>query len=167
MNYGNPYASSINSNTYLQNLNQMQQQQPYGMNPQMQMPQAPMPQPQYPQAQPQNFDFQGNFVTSYEQAKNTPYSDKMMVYLDTANDRVYIKSINDKGVPETKVLGLVAIENTVSKETSTPQADLVNAPINAPNNNLEDDIKKIDEKYDKAISALKTQISELKKKEGK
>lgn len=172
MNYGSPYMSSINPNSYLQNAAaqmmppQMPQQNAYQMPGQIQSQQ--MMQPVQQSAAPQQtFDFQGNFVTSYEQAKNTPYSDKVMVYLDTANDRVYIKSINEKGVPETKVLGLVGMENSVSSEAEKPaNVEVAKTTTDVPIQ-IEENLKKLDLKYEKAISDLKTQIGDLKRKDSK
>ena len=84
-----------------------------------------------------------------------------MVYLDTANDKMYIKRISDKGIPETQVFGLTAVEknenNNISTTTNTTQQK----------SNIENELKTLQKKYDTEIEALKKQINDLKVKGGK
>ena len=151
-NYASPYFIGQPN----QNMN------PYAYQPfnYQQQPQVQQP-PQQSNSNHTNYDFHGNFVTSYEQVKTSPFNDKTMVYLDTANDKMYIKRISDKGIPETQVFGLTAVEknenNNINTTTNTTQQK----------SNIENELKTLQKKYDTEIEALKKQINDLKVKGGK
>lgn len=73
----------------------------------------PMYNPQQNMSQadaPNRFDFVGRYVTSYEEVKSAPFNEQACIYLDTTNDRVYIKELTKDGVPSINVLGLVDIQ---------------------------------------------------------
>lgn len=70
-------------------------------NPQQNMTQADAP---------NRFDFVGRYVTSYEEVKSAPFNEQTCIYLDTTNDRVYIKELTKDGVPSISVLGLVDVQ---------------------------------------------------------
>lgn len=47
-----------------------------------------------------NYDFFGAFVKSYDEVKNYPFNcDKPLFLLDTANDKAYVKQMDNKGNP--------------------------------------------------------------------
>lgn len=97
-----------------------------------------------------NYDFQGNYVKSYEEAKNAPYTDKTMVYLDTENDKIYIKRINEKGTPETNVYLITSpIDETNTKENKKME------------NSFKQELDEMRKNYDNRIASLEQQIQQI------
>lgn len=97
-----------------------------------------------------NYDFQGNYVKSYEEAKNAPYTDKTMVYLDTENDKIYIKRINEKGTPETNVYLITSpIDETSTKENKKME------------NSFKQELDEMRKNYDSRIANLEQQIQQI------
>lgn len=101
-----------------------------------------------------NFDFVGNYVKSYEEVKNSPYTDKTVVYIDRDNDKLYIKKINEKGIPETSVF-LVTLPQETTKNIEEKD-----------DNSFMNTIEELKKDYNEKIEALKNQIKELKSTKG-
>lgn len=152
-NYQNPYY--MNAYGYQYNPYQNNMTQPINnMQNTAQPTQTSVPQTN----QRNNYDFQGNYVKSFEEAKNSPYTDKTMVYLDTENDKIYIKRINEKGTPETNVYLITSpIDDIKVKE------EFKN---NKSEENLKQEIVKLKKEYDDKISNLQQQIKEIKTTKG-
>lgn len=97
-----------------------------------------------------NYDFQGNYVKSYEEAKNAPYTDKPTVYLDTENDKIYIKRINEKGSPETNVY---LIKPSTEEQKTTKE-------------NFKREFEELKSKYEERISYLEEQLKQITSAKG-
>lgn len=145
-NYGNPYYMGVGQQPY--NYSNFQ---PYQNTNMAQVPNNMSNQQFIKQT---TYDFQGNYVKSYEEAKNSPYTDKTMVYIDTENDRIYIKRINEKGTPQTDVYNISQAKDEKKNIDKEKQFDLENK-FNLVLSNLK-------EEYDNKISVLEKQIKELK-----
>lgn len=143
-NYQNPYFNGMGQMNYYPYTPYQQTQQPA---------QQPVQQPVYNRTET-NYDFQGNYVKSYEEAKNAPYTDKTMVYLDTENDKIYIKRINEKGTPETNVY-LITIPKDEVKTNEKVEVDYEKM--------FKQEISSFKKEYDNKISTLEDKIKELKK----
>ena len=131
-NYQNPYYMPYSYNHMAQPIQQQLQQ----YNQQMQ--------------KPLSYDFYGNYVKSYEEAKNAPYTDRPTLFLDTDNDKLYIKKINDKGVPEIGVYSVVIPKEEKKEET-----------------NLKLDLEILKDNFDNKIKSLEDEIRTLKSKGAK
>lgn len=155
MNYGNPY--------YIGNTAQQMAAFPYtyqqGVQPMMPQNQPAVQAPaQAPVQQTNSYDFVGKYINSYEEVKNAPFVDNTMIYLDTEHDRIYIKKINDDGVPQINVLGLTDIQTPMQTQELNlqPNEDLEEQKLNKIINEVN---KKIDEKINEIKKEIKVSKS--------
>lgn len=127
------------------------------MMPQMNyQPMAQMPQMQVPPVQqmPQmvepaiNYDFYGVQIKSFEEAQKYPYCcEKPLFLLDAQNEKVYIKKLDQNGIPSVVTYEMKEIkENATQKEeknveVQTPQFDF-SAELQKIRQELKEDMQK-------------------------
>ena len=126
--------------------------QPMNYQPMAQMQNVPQMIPQVPQmGEPLiNYDFYGVQVRSFEEAKNYPYCcEKPLFLLDTQNEKVYIKKL-ENGIPSVVTYEMKEIkENTVQtvqkneqlEEKQEPKIDF-NAEFQKIRQELKEDMQK-------------------------
>ena len=109
-----------------------------------------------PQIQPiqnnniQNYDFVGTFIKSYDDVKSNSFNcDKPLFLLDTANDKLYIKQMDNKGVPVISAFNVTPMQGDAPKSPEKNETDDLRKKIN--------DMKKhYDEKIQELEQAIKT-----------
>lgn len=153
-NYQNPYFNGVGQMPYYPYTPYQNNSQP------VQQPVQPtVQQPTFGRTET-NYDFQGNYVKSYEEAKNAPYTDKTMVYLDTENDKIYIKRINEKGSPETSVYLITEPTDEIktNEKNTDNTVDLEKT--------FKEEISNLKREYDIKLSNMQEQIKGMKNIKG-
>lgn len=72
-----------------------------------------------------NYDFFGAFVKSYDEVKNYPFNcDKPLFLLDTANDKAYVKQMDNKGNPVITGFNITPLkEESITKVSDVSETD--------------------------------------------
>lgn len=102
-----------------------------------------------------NYDFFGAFVKSYDEVKNYPFNcDKPLFLLDTANDKAYVKQMDNKGNPVINGFNITPLkEEKVSNIKNVSETDT--------------EIKKEMESLREKVEELEKLISENKQAKSK
>lgn len=154
-NYTQPYYSSpVMRGQY--NMPYTYQQPVY--DPNMMQPQ-PQVQPQQQQQQSvnsiQNYDFVGTFIKSYDEVKTNSFNcERPLFLLDTANDKLYIKQMDNKGVPVISAFNVSPMQSDGIEEIKEDKKD------------WEKIIADMQNKYDKKIKELEDTIKDIKNTKG-
>ena len=125
------------------------------------IPQQPQIQPQV-QQQPvqnnntiQNYDFVGTFIKSYDEVKTNSFNcERPLFLLDTANDKLYIKQMDNKGIPVISAFNVVPMNSESKKEKEKEEKD------------LRTEIDELRKHYDNKIKELENAIKANKNVKG-
>lgn len=133
---------------------------PYAYQPPVYDANMVQPQPQV-QAQQQtansiqNYDFVGTFIKSYDEVKTNSFNcERPLFLLDTANDKLYIKQMDNKGVPVVSAFKVTAMQSDGIEEIKEDKKD------------WEKIISDMQNKYDKKIKELEETIKDIKNTKG-